>query len=180
MIREGLLTRFYAKAPDSLSGHILWHIGYAFHESKEDVHPVVLQRFQMLWEKRLSVARLAPQSHIREMTAFGNLFYSQKFDDGWAIAELKNALEISKWAEPALFVVQRLATLAPDHPDTAVQCLAYMVEGAKEEWALSSWGLPIRTIIAAARRSDPDSKQAAIGLIHRLGARGHVEFRDLL
>lgn len=177
---EGLLTRFYAKAPDSLCSHILWHVGYTFHESKEDVHPVVLQRFQKLWEKRLSVARLEPQSHIREMTAFGNLFYSEKFDDGWAITELKNALEISKWAEPALFVVQRLATLAPDYPDTAIQCLAYMVEGAKEEWALSSWGLPIRTIIAAARQSDAISKHAATELVHRLGARGHTEFRDLL
>jgi hypothetical protein len=176
---EGLLDRFYAKAPDSLCGHVLRHVGYTFHEMKEDVHPVVLQRFQMLWEKRLSVARSSPQSHIREMTAFGNLFYSERFDDAWAIVELKNALEISKWAEPALFVVQRLATVAASYPDIAVRCLAYMVEGAKEEWALSSWGLSIRTIISAASRSDADSKQIAIELIHRLGARGHIEFRDL-
>lgn len=177
---EGLLDRFYAKAPDSLCAHVLWHVGYTFHEMKEAVPQPVLQRFQTLWEKRLNVARVDPQARIKEMIAFGNLFYSEKFDDGWAIRELKNALEISKWAEPALFVVQRLATLARGYPGIAVQCLAYMVEGIKEEGALISWGLPIRTIISAARQSDAESIQIAIKLVHRLGARGHTEFRDLL
>jgi hypothetical protein len=177
---EDLLARFYAKAPDHLCGHALWHIGYAFHELKEDVHPVVLQRFKDLWQERLCIARSAPESHIKEMTAFGYLFYSEKFDDTWAIAELNNALEISKWAEPDLFVVQRLAKLASDYPEIAIKCLGYMVEGAKEEWALSSWGLPIRTIIIAARQSDEVTRQAAFELVNRLAARDHTEFMDLL
>jgi hypothetical protein len=177
---EGLLARFYAKAPDRLCGHALWHIGYAFRELKDDVHPVVLQRFQILWQKRLCVARSAPESHMKEMTAFGHLFYSEKFDDAWAIAELKNALEISKWAEPDLFVVQRLAKFASDYAEIAIKCLGYMVEGAKDEWALSSWGLPIRTIILAARQSDEVSRQTAFELVNRLAARDHTEFMDLL
>jgi hypothetical protein len=177
---EGLLARFYANAPDRLCAHVFWHVGYNFHELKEDVHPMVLERFKKLWEKRLSVARADPDAHIKEMTAFGNLFYSAKFDDRWSMGELKSSLEISKWAKPAFFVVQRLATLAPDYPDIAIQCLAHMVEGFKEEGALMSSGLPIRSIISAARHSDADSKQIAINLVHRLGARGHTEFRDLL
>jgi hypothetical protein len=177
---EGLLAHFYAKAPDSLCGHALWYVGYSFHELKEEVHPAVLQRFQALWQKRLSVARSTPEAHVKEMTAFGNLFYSQKFDDAWAITELNKALEISKWAEPSLFVVQRLADLAGDYPETAIKCLSRMVEGAKEDWELSSWGLSIRTIITAARRSDEDTNRAAVELVHRLGARGHTEFLDLL
>lgn len=178
---EGLLARFYAKAPDSLCGHALWHVGYTFHELKEEVHPVVLQRFKALWQKRLSVARSAPELHTGEMTAFGYLFYCEKFDNAWSITELNNALEISKWVEPDLFVIERLARLARDHAELAIKCLGYMVEGAKEEWALNSWGLPIRTIITAARRSNDDAtRQIAVELVHRLGARQHTEFLDLL
>lgn len=177
---EGLLVRFYAKASDRLCAHAFWHVGYNFHELRVDVHPKVLERFQKLWEKRLSAARTDPNQHNKEMSSFGYLFYSAKFDDAWAIRELKNALEISKWAEPSLFVVQRLAKLAPTYPGLTVQCLAFMAEGIKEEGLLFSWGLPIRAIISAARQSNGDNRQIAIKLVHQLGAHGHTEFRDLL
>jgi len=92
---HGLLQRFYAKATDRLCAHVLWQIGYSLHETKEQVHPIILERFQALWNQRLSIARSNPEAHIKEMVAFGNLFYSEKFDDAWALTELKNALEIS-------------------------------------------------------------------------------------
>lgn len=178
---DGLLARFYQRAPDSLCAHVLWHVGYAFHEMKEDVPDAVLQRFQKLWEKRLEVAKADPKTHSHEMSAFGYFFYSEKFDDRWSITQLENALGISKWAEPAFFVVQRLAVLAPAYPNHAIQCLSYLVEGsAKEEGALISWGLSIRTIISTARKSDSDSQQLAVTLIHRLGALDHTQYRDLL
>lgn len=178
---DGLLARFYEKAPDTLRAHVLWHVGYAFHEMKEEVPSPILQRYEKLWEQRLETAKANPNSHSHEMSAFGHLFYSEKFDDGWSIAQLRNALEISKWVEPALFVVQRLAVFAPMYPNQAIQCLSYLVEGSgKEEGALISWGLPIRTIIAAARKGDLESQRLAVTLVHRLGALGHTQYRDLL
>jgi hypothetical protein len=180
-IDDRLLARFYGRASDTLRAHVLWYVGYAFHEMREEVPSAVLQRYEKLWEQRLKTAKANPNSHSREMSAFGHLFYSEKFNDEWSIAQLKGALDISKWAEPALFVVQRLAVLAPVYPNHAIQCLARLVEGGgKEEGTLISWGLPIRTIISAARRSDRESQQLAVTLVHRLGALGHTEFRDLL
>jgi hypothetical protein len=118
---------------------------------------------------------------MEEMSAFGHLFLSQKFDDDWAITQLKNALELSHRADPAYLVVQRLAALAATYPAIAIRCLALLVEGDKEDWGINSWGVYARTIIAVARRSEDEAiKQAAIELIHRLGAREHLEFQDLL
>jgi hypothetical protein len=115
------------------------------------------------------------------MAAFGYLFYSERFDDTWAITELKNALEISKRAELDYFVVQRLAELAGAHPGIAIQCFSHMIEGDKEGWGIDSWSIYARTIIAAARQSEDESaKQAAVTLIHRLGARNRLGFQDLL
>jgi hypothetical protein len=180
-LADGLLARFYEQASDNLCAHVLWHVGYAFHEMREELPSAVLQRYEKLWEQRLETAKANPNSHSHEMSAFGYLFYSEKFNNEWSIAQLKGALDISKWAEPVLFVVQRLAVLAPVYPNHAIQCLSRLVEGSgKEEGALISWGLPIRTIISAARMSDRESQQLAVTLVHRLGALGHTEFRDLL
>jgi hypothetical protein len=178
---EGLLARFYAGASDGLCGHALWSVGYEFHESKVPIPSEVLHRFQALWQKRLSIARAAPESHIKEMTAFGYLFYSEKFDDTWAITELRNALELSKKAEPDYFVVQRLVELSSVYPRLAVECFGYMVDGDKEGWGMNSWSGSARTIIAAARHSEDEAaRKAAVTLIHRLGARNRLGFQDLL
>ena len=178
---EGLLARFYANAPDRLCAHALWHVGYSFHESKAPLPPELLHRIQVLWERRLSVARNNPEAHTEEMAAFGYLFYSEKFDEAWAITELKNALEISKRAAVDYFVVQRLAALASAYPRIAIECFSYLVEGDKEGWGMNSWSIYARTIIAAARQSeDETARQAAVTLIHRLGARNHLGFHDLL
>jgi hypothetical protein len=167
--------------PDGLCAHALWHVGHSFHESKEPLPPEILHRIQVLWENRLSVARRSPESHTEEMAAFGYLFYSEKFDDAWAITELKNALEISKRAAVDYFVVQRLAALTSAYPGIAVECFRYLVEGDKEGWGINSWSIYARTIIAAARQSeDETAMQAATTLIHRLGARNHFGFQDLL
>ncbi len=177
---EGLLARFYAKASDDLCGHALWYIGYTLREAKEEVPAVVLERFQALWQKRLHVARSAPDSHTGEMIAFGYLFTSQKFDDVWAITGLKNALELSLRAEVAYLVVQRLAALAGDYPGVAIKCLSFMVKGDKKGWGLNSWGMYMRTIIKAARWSDDEvARQDAVELVHRLAAREHTEFYEL-
>jgi hypothetical protein len=178
---DGLLTRFYLNAPDELCAHALWSVGYAFRESKEPIPTEVLQRFQALWQKRLNIAGGAPESHVEEMSAFGYLFYSEKFDDTWAITELKNALELSKKAELDYFVIQRLAALADIYPGIAIDCFSLLVEGDKEGWGMNSWGGEARTIIAAARHSeDENARQAAVTLIHRLGARNYLGFQDLL
>jgi hypothetical protein len=180
---DDLLARFYSKAPDALCGHALWHVGHSFHESKE-APPEVLSRFEALWQKRLDVARGDPASHLKEMTAFGYLFYSRQFEDSWVIGELRNALTISKYSQPDYFVVQRLAALAYLYPKTAIECLGLLMEGVKGDragWAIGAWGMDMRTIIAAAMISIDDlARQKATEMIHRLGAQNHLEFHDLL
>jgi hypothetical protein len=94
---------------------------------------------------------------------------------------LKNALEISRWAEPDHEVIEYLATLAPVYPALAVDCLSIMVEGDKEGWGIRYWSTHARTILAIAlSHTNIDIKQSAEALIHQLGARGYFEFRDLI
>ncbi len=177
---DNLLAQFYAEAPDELCAHALWFVGQTL---SENVPLNVLERFQTLWHFRLEAVSTAtsPAAHKDEMTAFGWLFSSMKFDETWAITQLRNALEISGWAEPDHQIVEYLATLAPRFPKLAVECLSIMVEGDKEGWGIRYWSNHARTILATAL-SNPNLQiqRAAEALIHRLGVRGFWEFRDLL
>lgn len=149
----------------------------------ESVPPDVLERSRRLCERRIEVTRNSgsPSDYQVEMKAVGWLFASSKFDDDWALTQLRSALEVSGKADPDREVVQRLATLAPAHPRATVECLGLMVDGDREGWRIRYWGNLARNILAAARQSEyVAAQQSAVALINRLGARGFIEFQDLL
>ena len=180
---DGLLGQFYAKASDALCGHALEFVGQSLHSTKEAVASQIRDRLRALWATRLEAACCAtpPSLHAAELAAFGWWFVSDLFDDTWAIEQLKEALKLSGRVQPDHLVVERLATLADDMPLPAVECLGLIIEGDKEGWGIHGWREHTRTLLATALQStDETAQQAAVDLVHRLGARGYLAFRDLL
>lgn len=179
---EGPLAKFYRHGPDRLRAQAFWIMGRSL-EQADTVPAEVLERAQRLCERRIEAARTSSSSgdYRAEMKAVGWLFASLKFDDGWALTQLRNALEVSGATSPDHKVVEHLARLAPAHPRIAIECLAMMVDGDKEGWRIRYWGNSVRSILAAARQSeDAATQQYAVALINRLGSRGFLEFQDLL
>jgi len=180
---NGLLARFFAKASDDLRGRALEFIGRSLHNTKDTVEPKILYRLQALWERRIDEAHRAeaPTWHAAELTAFGWWFVSAKFNDVWAIAQLKEVLKITGNVEPDHLVLERLATLATSMPMPVVECLGLMVEGDKKGWRIRVWGEHVRAILAATLQSaNEKARKAAVVLVNRLGARGYLEFQELL
>lgn len=179
----GLLARFYANAPDALRAHALKFAGRSLHGTKDQVASEILDRLQMLWDRRLSAARTAasPLSHVGELAAFGWWFASAKFDDTWATTQLAEVLKLAGKVEPDHLVVERLAAIAAEMPRQAVECLGLMIEGDTEARAIYAGREHARTILATAiQGTDSEAQRAAVDLVHRMGARGHLEFRDVL
>jgi hypothetical protein len=179
---EGLLAKFYRYAPDKLRAQAFWIVGRSL-KQMDTVPPEVLERSRQLCERRIEAARNSgsPDEYCLEMKAVGWLFVSLKFEDVWALTQLRNALEISRKADPDRDVVEHLAALALTYPRTTVECLGMMVDGDKEGWRIRYWGPLVRAILNAARRShDVEAQQSATTLINRLGSRGFLEFQDLL
>jgi hypothetical protein len=53
--------------------------------------------------------------------------------------------------------------------------------GDKEGWGILGWREHARTILRTAiQGTNARARQAAVDLVHRLGARGYFEFKDLL
>jgi hypothetical protein len=180
---DGLIVRFYARASDTLCGHAFSVEGRRFYQAQETVPSEILDRFKTLWERRIAVAQIATPStpHTAELAAFGWWFASAKFDAAWAMSQLAEVLRLVDKVDADRQVVERLAVLAADMPQQAVECLRLIVEGDKEGLRILSWRQHAWTILATARNSDnAETREAATTLVHRLGARGYLEFRDLL
>ena len=174
---NGLLARFYAKAPDSVRGDAIDFIGRSL-ASTPDTPRKVADRLRRLWEKRLAEASAADRE---EMAAFGWWFISERFEDKWLLTNLREALRKAGKVEPAHKVVERLAQIASSFPLAAVECLGYMVRGDEEGWGVQTWRDDAKAILATALAStDPEARKAARILTHELGARGHWHFRELL
>ena len=181
--REGLLAHFYALAPVSLRAHAIEFIGRSLYETKGAVETTIVDRFKALWASRLEWVRASNDFTLNagELVGFGWWFASGKFEVDWAMSQLNETMKLAGKAELDDLVAERLASLAPEVPAQAVECLALLVEADKEGWGILGWAEHAkRVLIAALVSNDTNAQQSAVQLVHRLGARGRHEFRDLL
>ena len=66
-------------------------------------------------------------------------------------------------------------------PAAFIESLEHMAQSDREGWKIYGWREDARTILSAViAGGDSEARAAAVGLVHRLGARGFQEFRDLL
>jgi hypothetical protein len=180
---KSLVKRFFEKAPDALRGFALHQVGEAMKNSEEKVVVQIMDRIQALWEWRLKEARASkdPKTHTEELAAFGYWFISDRLETNWAIQQLRTVLELVGKVEPDHKVVERLAEMSGEMPADAVECLRLMVEGDKERWAIHGWRDHPRIILDTAIKSkDNKAREASEDLVNRLGARGFLQYRDLL
>lgn len=179
---DGLLERLYAKASDAILGSAIDTEGRRL-QGEGRVPAAILGRLMRLWERRLDAAEKGgtPAEHVREVSSFGWWFASGKFDEKWAVARLEQGLRLVGKAEPEHMVVERLAALSTSMPAETLECLQLMVEGDKEGWAIEMWREHAKTILTNVMHStDATVRHAGEELVHRLGAMGYFEFRDLL
>jgi len=177
-----LIRGFYSKAPDVVCVEAMSFVGRSLEEQGQDLSEV-FPRFVKLWEWRFAEIGQTGDvaKHREELAAFGSWFASAKFDDTWAMNRLLDVLRVAKKAEPDYFVMKRLVEVAPQMPEQTVECLRFLVEGVKDSWQVHGWRDEMKTILGVAiQGSNPVARDKAIELVHRLGAMGHFEYRDLL
>jgi hypothetical protein len=179
----GLLKGFYEKASDSLRAHALEFIGRSLRNTDGTVEAEVLEPLRSLWVMRLDAARRAPNlaAHSGELSAFGWWFASGKFEDLWAVEQLIAVLSLTRKIDADWLVLDRLALLAEAMPKKVVRSVSLMIEGDLEVWTIHGWLKELHAILSLTiRSSDLDARKATVEVVNRLGAKGFLEFRDLL
>jgi len=178
---DPLLTRFWKKAPPDLRVLALQFIGHSLKVTEGEIEPSILERLNRLWESRLRHAKEEPENSKGEMAAFGWWFVSGKFEDGWAMQQLMEALLISKDVEADDLVMEQLVALADKMPLQCVHCVQAIAEGDREGFKIYTSRKRVRAILRTAlHSSDHEAAREAERLINYLGSRGFFEFRDLL
>ncbi len=180
--QEGLLKRFYACADDRQRGLLLDVAGRTMKEGPPEIPSDVMERLKALWSWRLAAARkgFVPEFR-REMAAFGRWFVSGKLDADWALHQLRESLRLAGTTDPDYLVVEELVDLYRRRPAEALDCIELMVKGAGPGFGIHDWKRRVHPILKEAMRSDAAPiKGSAERIIHRLIARGHTEFKEIL
>lgn len=174
------LARFYAAAPAALRGRALAYVGRVLRQAPT-VPAAILGRYRALWERRLAASReVDTAASALELPPFGWWFASGKFPDEWGIAQLRATLDLVPQTEPDHLVIARLAGLAAAMPLPAVECLRLIIEGDTRNWGITGRHEQIRSILTAALHSGNAAARIATTLVHVLGSRGYLHYRDLL
>ncbi|MBX6361670.1 MAG: hypothetical protein IRZ03_16520 [Acidobacterium ailaaui] len=178
---DSLLVDFWEKASDDLRAHAIAFVGRALKQTEGDIPAAVMNRLKQLWERRLAVATQAADysEFEKEASAFGWWFASRKLDIRWALDQLLSSLELGRRTEPAYMVLETLSATAHTHPLKSVRCLRRIAEGDPHGWELYAGRDHVRRILQLGMQ-DPDAREEAEQIIHYLGSRGFLDFRDLL
>ncbi|MDQ3821254.1 MAG: hypothetical protein M3362_26740, partial [Acidobacteriota bacterium] len=177
---SGLLERFFARASNDLRAYAVALFRQSFSPDANELSDAFLERLRALWMHRLEAVR-RDASLRDELVSFGWWVPSEQFEPRWMLLRLKETLELAGWVEPDHMVVKRLSALAPAEPLLTIECMAMMVEGAKEDWEIDGWSSEASVVFAAILAGpDEQARQKARDLINSLAARGHLGFAGLL
>jgi len=173
---SGLTDDFFKYAPEELRRDTLARVGFGLKASKE-IDPSVLNRFEMLWNKRYN--RAVSDDFGYEMAAFGTWFVTQKFPELWALEQLKRALESAPQIQLDHAVIETLSTISPRHLDLVLDCLEMLL--TKLEWGISVSESAIqKTLLDAFRLNEKPTLTKATEIANRLIAEGYSGYRELL
>lgn len=181
---NSLVKQFFALATPELRGHAIGFIGESIAHTDASIHPDIMHRFYDLWSWRLRTAEMADDlsQYESEMMAFGKWFGTQKLrPEEWALEQVLRVLNIVGRIDADEAMVKYLAVLAEKYPIKVIECFRLMALNETDGYKMWLWKKHgkrlLSTIITG---TNLDARDQAIDLVHRLGAMGYQEFRDLL
>lgn len=148
-------------------------------QAEEAIDEEKVNRLLALWRARVNTLQ-DHEGSKEELIEFGWWFSSRRLPDSDALPMLHQGLELAGWVEPDHEVVETLAEVADTDPVTSVQCLALMVEGAKEPWSIGGWRDSAYRIITSGVKAGGHAEVLAVELANRLVARGYRAYEELL
>jgi hypothetical protein len=178
---DSLLERFFAKAPEQHRQYFMRRIGGLVSDNQSKLEPEFLERLQQFWEWRISVANSSPSTDLyaSELKTFGRWFSSGKFDNNWAITQLKEVLRLAEYVNDDS-ILRHIAALAPCNPLDAFECFQLIANGTRAHWFIYLNQESSRIILSTAlQHEDEETRKAAKELMNRWLVRG-IDFRDLL
>jgi len=180
---DGLLIRFFQNASDELRHSAFAQTGQKFARDSEHGAPQHIERFQRLWEWRIStISQFSlAQDADRELAAFGWWMQTDVFPPLWSLQQPDRVLNLVDRIDMSPFVVARLAAIGELEPRLTLRCLDRLVKSDTRSWSSSEWDTSVRTILTVAlQQEDEEIRDQAKALVSSLALRGHTSYLALL
>ncbi len=176
-VDEGLLQKFFARAPLRLRRFALEHAGWALLNADGEAPDEVVERLRALWLHRVAVCRAS--QNAGELAAFGSWMDVEQLDATWRLDQLIIALQLAGNLSRATVAVTALDKLCVEFPVRAFRALELLIDMDKKPWHLRAWSGDWDGVLAAAL-GHPDVRDDATARIHWLGAEGFWSVGRLL
>lgn len=185
LAQDDLIDEFFDKAPAQARGVALSFVGRVILKKELAKIPpekldLKIERFKALWEKRLNLPK--DKQNKEEFKEFGWWFARSPFGKEWTINQLVRTLEVTGGEiEPEYEIPKELSNYVDEFPAQAMTALSLVAHGDKEGWRIRFSDGEYRDIIQKVMKGrNVKAKKVAVNLIHYLGQREYMEYRDLL
>jgi len=177
---DDLIRSFYGRANVELKSSAMEFLGRSLRSAPKDFPEEIQARLKAFWNWRYEQA-IGVDEDAEELADYCWWFSSGILDADWSITQLKAVLHLPIKFDALDFAAEELVRLMPERPSDVLECVRLMIGCLKTEGVYFSWNDEAKKILSAAMQfDDGPEKEQAIDIIHRLGAMGHFEFRELL
>ena len=180
-IDDILIVNLSEKRMASVASHVMNFIGRNIKElfSYDDLKKNIID----YWEKRLSAIKEEGDIAIRknELSNLSWWFEAENIDDEWLFNNLKEILALKVKPEHGRYILKRMEKCIANPNIDVLSPLKQLIILDDEGWMISTNDEHIRNILEPILESTNDSrKEEAREVIDLLGAKGHIEFMDLI
>ena len=135
-----------------------------------------------IWEEITAWIQDCPEAdRLQILAPFGWWYGSGRLDPSWADEQLLHLLQIGVHVDPDFRVGKRLTTRATEDLPAALRIVRAYLSRQITGWALYSVRDSFRlTLSLALKSTDTALVEEAEVILNEIGARGMLEFRDLL
>ena len=179
--KDGLIEAFFEKAPSVITSKALSHIGRDLDSNSRTEEPECIKRFKELWDWRLNLAGGIDKTPKKNLAAFGRWFASGKCGDQWAFERLEAVLKRTDIGESDLFVFRHMLKVFKDFPRESLRCLRLFIDHNQDQWFFGHKEEDVWKILEAAlQMPGQEIKDTAEEIVHLLGSKGYLQYRELL
>ena len=117
----------------------------------------------------------------KELSTFGWWFAGGRFDNQWAFKWLEEVMKRTGISRSNLFVFERMSKIFSEYSAESLRCLNLFMEKNDDPWFFGHKEKGVWSVLEQGmQHENPEVREEAENIIHRLGAKGYLEYRELL
>lgn len=179
LAEDSLLTLFLDKMNDETRASFVSVIGHGLYDSTE-VKPEVIKRMVDFWEKRSSLYEQKPSDFLKELSAYGWWFNSEKLDNTFSLRLLEFVAKNVGLIEGDHEIMETLHKLYSSDSLKVLTIIKILIENAEKQWIIDSWISEIEAILKESLKStDQEVIELTNSIMGILTARGYSSISKL-